>query len=68
MINIGDIARGNIKESNWNLSKISDHSYKILIIWGSGSRKTHALLNLIGYQPNIDKVYLYDEGPFEEKH
>ena len=68
MINIGDIARGNIKERNWNWPKISDHSYKILIIRGSGSRKTHALLNLIGYQPNINKVYLYDEGPFKEKH
>ena len=37
----------------------TDHLYKILIIGGSGSRKTSALLNLISYQPDIDKIYLY---------
>ena len=33
---------------------ILDHSYKLLIIGGSGSGKTNALLNLIKEQDNID--------------
>ena len=41
---------------------IPDHSYKMLIIGGSRSGKTNALLNLIKEQDNgnlIDKIYLY---------
>ena len=37
---------------------ISDHPYRILIIGGSGSGKTNALLNLIKNQLDIDKIYL----------
>ena len=33
---------------------ILDHPYKLLIIGGSGSGKTNALLNLIKEQDNID--------------
>ena len=33
---------------------ISDHSYRILKIGGSGSGKTNALLNLIKEQDDID--------------
>ena len=33
--------------------------YRILIIGGSGSRKTNALINLINEQNDIDKIYLY---------
>ena len=39
---------------NW--SYISDHHYRILIIGGSGSGKTNALLNLITHQqPDVEK-------------
>ena len=38
---------------------ITDHPYGILIIGGSGSGKTNALLNLTNNQPNTDKIYLY---------
>ena len=38
---------------------IPDHPYIILIIRGSGSGKTKALLNLINKQPDIDKTHLY---------
>ena len=38
---------------------IPDHPYGILIIGGSGSGKTNALLNLANNKPNIDKIYLY---------
>ena len=43
---------------NPNWPYISDHLYRILIIGGSVSRKTNALLNLINnQQPDIDKIY-----------
>ena len=38
---------------------IPDHLYRTLIISGSGSEKTNALLNLIKEQDYIDKIYLY---------
>ena len=41
---------------------IPDHPYRIIIIGGSGSEKTNALLNLIkeqDYHDVIDKIYLY---------
>ena len=38
----------------------SDHPYRILIISGSGSGKTNALLNLINNQPDIKYIiYIY---------
>ena len=40
----------------------------ILIIGGSGSRKTNALLNLIYNQLDIDKIYLYAKDPYEAKY
>ena len=54
---------------NPNWSYIPDHPYRILIIGGSGSGKTNAWLNLIKYQrPDIDKIYLYLQNPFESKY
>ena len=47
---------------------IPDHPYRILIIGGSGSGKTNALLNLINNQPDIDKIYLYAKDPYEGKY
>ena len=40
----------------------------MLIIGGSGSGKTNALLNLINNQPDIDKIYLYAKDPQEAKY
>ena len=37
----------NIKEHNPNWAQIPDHSHRILIIGGNGSRKTNSLFNLI---------------------
>ena len=42
--------------------------YRILIIGGSGSGKTNALLNLIENQPDIDKIYLYVKDLCEAKY
>ena len=33
----------------------------------SESRKTNALLNLIGHQKDTDKINLYDKDPYEPK-
>ena len=59
MINLGSITNENNKKLNEKWPYISDHPYKILIIGGSGSGKTNALLNLINEQNDIDKIYLY---------
>ena len=47
---------------------IPNHSYRMLIIWGSGSGKTIALLNFISNEPDIDKIYLYAKDPYETKY
>ena len=47
---------------------IYSRSYRKLIIGGSGSGKTNALLNLINNQPDIDKIYLYAKDPYEAKY
>ena len=47
MINFDDYANENRTEQNKNWPYIPDHSYRILIIGGSGSGKTNVLLNLI---------------------
>ena len=59
MINLDSITNENNKEHNEKWPFIPDHPYRILIIGGSGSRKTNALLNLINEQGHIDKIYLY---------
>ena len=64
MINFDDYTNENKTEHNLNLPYISDHPYRILIIGGSGSGKTNALLNLINNQPYIDKIYLYVKDPY----
>ena len=42
--------------------------YRSLIIGGSGSGKTHALLNLIRERDDIDKIYLYAKDLSEPKY
>ena len=46
-------------ENNKKWSYIPDHPYRILILGGSGSGKTNALLNLLNEQHDIDKMYVY---------
>ena len=53
---------------NPNWLYIPDHPYRILIIGGSWSGKTNALLNLINNQPDIDKIYLYAKDPYDGKY
>ena len=47
---------------------IPDHPYRLLIIGGSGSGKTNALLNLTNSQPEIGKMYLYAKELYEAKY
>ena len=47
MINFDDYANENKTEYYSKWPYIPDHPYRILIIRGSGSRKTNALLNVI---------------------
>ena len=58
MINIDNYANENKTEHNEKWSYIPDRPYRILIIGGSGSGKTNALLNLINEPNDIDKIYL----------
>ena len=68
MINFNDYANENKTEHNLKWPYIPDHPNIILIIGGSGSGKTNALLNLINNQPDIDKIYLYAKDLYEPKY
>ena len=63
IFNSDDITNeSNNKDHNFNWPYITDHPYRTLIIGGSGSGKTNALLNLIKEQDSdslIEKIYLY---------
>ena len=68
MINFDDYANKNKTEHKLKWLYFPDHPYRILIIGGSGSRKSNVLLNLINNQPDIDKIYLYAKDPYEAKY
>ena len=68
MINFDDCVNENKTEHNKNWPYIPDHPYRILLTGGSGSGKTNVLLNLIENQPDINKIYLYAEDPYEAKY
>ena len=68
MINFDDYANENKTEHTLQWLYIPDHPYRILIIGGSESGKTNALLNSIDNQPDIDKIYLYGKDPYEAKY
>ena len=56
MINLDSITNESKKKHNEKWPCIPDHPYIILIIRGSGSGKTNALLNLRKEQDDIDKI------------
>ena len=68
MISFNDDTDENKIEHNSKWPYIPDHSYSILIVGGSGSGKTNALLNLINNKLDIDKIYLYAKDPYEAKY
>ena len=68
MISLDSIANENKIEHNEKWSYIPDHPHRIIIIGGSRSGKTNALINLINEQNNIDKIYLYARDLNEPKY
>ena len=63
MINYDDVTKENIKEHNLNWPRIPDYLHIILMIGGSWSGKTNALLQPIKQKDDddcsiIDKTYL----------
>ena len=68
MFNLDDITNKNKKKHNEKWPYIPDYLYRILIIGGSGSGKTNALLNLIKEQDDISKIYLYAKDLTEPKY
>ena len=68
MINLDSIANENNKEHNEKWPYIPDHPYRVLIIGGSGSGRTNALLNLTKDQNGIVKIYLYAKDLSEPKY
>ena len=67
MIYFDDCTRENKTKHNSKWPYIPDHPYIILIVGGSGSAKTNALMNLIK-MPDIDKIYLYAKDPYKTKY
>ena len=68
MINLYSITSKNNKEHNEKWPYNSEHPYRILIIGGSGSGKTNALIHLINKQNDIDNGYLYAKDLSESKY
>ena len=68
MISFDEAVKENIKELNSNWQQIPDHSYRILIIGGSGARKTNSSFNSVNNQSDIDKIYLHVEDRYEAKY
>ena len=68
MIHFDDYANESKTEYNLKWSYIPDHLYRILIIGGSGSVKTNALLSLVNNQPDIDEINSYYKDRYEAKY
>ena len=56
MITFDEYKNESNTEHNSKWPHVPDHPYRILIIGGSGSEKTNALLILINNQPDFDKI------------
>ena len=58
MFNFDYITKKDIKKHNANWPEISGHPYRILIVEGSESEKTNALLNIINHKPDSDNFFI----------
>ena len=56
MINFDCVTKEDIKEHNSNWPEISNHTYRILIIGGSGSGKTNAFFKRLRLEDELDQI------------
>ena len=63
-----DVIKENTKETNSKWPEMTDQLYRTLIVGGSGSRETNALLNLINHETDIDKIVLYVKDSHDVKY
>ena len=68
MFDFDCITKEDKKEHNPNWPKILGHLYRILIVGGSGSGKTNALLHLINHELDNDQIYLYTKDLSKTKY
>ena len=68
MIKLDHITEKDIKEHNPSRPQIPEHSYRMLIVRGSGSGKINVLLNLIIIQSDIDNIYVSAKDPCDANH
>ena len=68
MFNFDYITEEHIKEQITNWKESLNQPYRILIMGGSGSGKTNALLDVINHEPDIEKIYLYAKCLFAGKY
>ena len=68
MINLDSITNENNKKHNEKWPFIPDRPLRILIIVGSRSGKTNAMINLIREQHDIDKISLHAKEFSELKY
>ena len=52
MINFDNVTKEETEKHNPNWPQVPDHPHRILLIGGSGSRKTNLLFNIISQQPS----------------
>ena len=70
-LNLDSITNENSKkhyEMPYEWPLLSDYTYRNLIVSGSGSWKTNALINLTNERNDIDKIYLYVRDLIELKY
>ena len=68
LIKFDSVTKEQIKEHDTKWTEISDHSYRILITGDSESGETNSLFDLIGLQPDADKINWYAKDPCEAKY
>ena len=68
MIKFGDYTNERKKIYNLKWLYILDHPYRILIIRGSGSGETNALLNFLNNQLDVDKMYWHAKDFYDAKY